>query len=465
MGFDMSREKETRPGDVARFIEEGFQQATQELRRLVGIPSVSSDPSHSPHVEESAEVIASLAKELNIFDYVEISCTSLPGGVGAPAVIARREPRNGRATVLLYAHHDVQPVQKDHWGTDPFVPEERNGRLLGRGAADDKAGVLIHLESLRALGELSGDDLDLGIVLFIEGEEESGSASLTATLAERAELGSDVVIVSDSDNWDDDTPGLTASLRGSVIFTLDVDVLERPVHSGLYGGAAPDAIMVAATLIASLYGADGSVAVSGLHSTSPPSVDIREELFRQEAGVLEGVGLVGSGRLSSRLWKQPSITVIGMTVPSVASASTVLTPSVSLSISLRVAPGQEPTDAFDCIRSHLLQHNTFGARLTFSDLRLGHGHESKPGGRAAHVMRQSLLSAWGAEAADIGIGGSIPFVAAYKEQFPEAEILITGVCDAQTNAHGHDESVSLLSLKRMINAQAYFLTELNQQLW
>lgn len=444
-------------------VRDGFPAAVADLSRLVRIPSVSWDGFDPAHVQASADEVARLVRELGVFDEVLVDRVEIPGtGVlGQPAVLARREPRAGRPTVLLYAHHDVQPPGRDEdWSTPPFEPTVIGDRLYGRGAADDKAGVIAHVAAIRSLLETVGDP-DLGIVLFIEGEEEFGSRSFTALLEKhRALLAADVIVVADSDNWDARTPSLTVGLRGNAAFTLTISTLGHASHSGMFGGAAPDAMLAAIQLLATLHDADGSVAVEGLRSHDQEVPEYSEERLREEAALLEGVRPIGRGPVLSRLWAQPTVTVTGIDAPSVQNASNTLLPSVSVKISARVAPGQSAEEAFAAIRRHLEAHAPYGAHLSFGAVDLGNPFLVDTSAWAVDEALTAMREAWEADPVMVGVGGSIPFIAELKETFPEAHVLVTGVEDPDTRAHSPNESLHLGVLQRAILSEAVLLARL-----
>ena len=444
-------------------VRDGFPAAVADLSRLVRIPSVSWDGFDPAHVQASADEVARLVRELGVFDEVIVDRVEIPGtGVlGQPAVLARREPRAGRPTVLLYAHHDVQPPGRDEdWQTPPFEPTVVGDRLYGRGAADDKAGVIAHVAAIRSLLETVGDP-ELGIVLFIEGEEEFGSRSFTALLEKHRELlAADVIVVADSDNWDARTPSLTVGLRGNAAFTLTISTLGHASHSGMFGGAAPDAMLAAIQLLATLHDADGSVAVEGLRSHDQEVPEYSEERLREEAALLEGVRPIGRGPVLSRLWAQPTVTVTGIDAPSVQNASNTLLPSVSVKISARVAPGQSAEEAFAAIRRHLEAHAPYGAHLSFGAVDLGNPFLVDTSAWAVDEALTAMREAWEAEPVMVGVGGSIPFIAELKETFPEAHVLVTGVEDPDTRAHSPNESLHLGVLQRAILSEAVLLARL-----
>ncbi len=452
---------------VRTAVEQGLPKTIADLSQLVRIPSVSWAAFDPAHVAASADAVAALVRDLGIFESVNITRARIPGAddLGQPAVLARRPARNGRPTVLLYAHHDVQPQGKhEEWESKPFEPTVRGDRLYGRGAADDKAGVMAHIASIRALVEAEGPDFDLGIALFIEGEEEFGSRSFAAFLDDnRDTLRADAIVVADSLNWDIDTPALTIGLRGNVTFRLTVRTLEHASHSGMFGGAAPDAMLAMVKLLSTLHADDGSVAVAGLTSHDQETPDYSEEQLREEAALLPGVTPIGKGSILSRLWAQPAITITGIDAPSVANASNTLLPSVSVRLSARIAPGQKADEARDALEKHLRDNAPFGAHIEISDVDTGEPFLVEASGWAVAEARSAMHDAWGKEPVDIGIGGSIPFIADLVRVFPEAQILVTGVEDPDSRAHSPNESLHLGVFKRSVLTEALLLARMNQR--
>jgi acetylornithine deacetylase/succinyl-diaminopimelate desuccinylase-like protein len=447
-------------------VQGGMPVAISDLGRLVRIPSVSWDGFDAEHVFESANAVKELLESTGAFESVEISRAPIDDErVGQPAVLATRKARNGKPTILLYAHHDVQPPgADDDWESKPFEPTVRGDRLYGRGAADDKAGVMAHVAAIRAFVETVGVDFDLGLVAFIEGEEEFGSRSFANFIVKhREQLAADVIVVADSDNWDTETPALTVGLRGNVTFKLKVSTLEHASHSGMFGGAAPDAMLAAIRLLATLHDTDGSVAVAGLTSRDAATPEYSEEKFREEAALLEGVTPIGRGAVLSRLWDQPAITITGIDAPTVLNASNTLVPSVTVKVSARIAPGQEASEAYAAIEKHLRAQDAFGAHLDILDVDLGNGFLVDTSGWAVAEAKDAMREAWGRPAVDTGVGGSIPFISDLVEMFPAAQILITGVEDPDSRAHSPNESLHLGVFQRAILTEAVLLAKLESR--
>jgi acetylornithine deacetylase/succinyl-diaminopimelate desuccinylase-like protein len=420
-----------------------------DLERLVRIPGIAFDGFDHSQVERSAVAVAELLRGCGLD-------VQIVRGSGQPAVVGRRAAPPGAPTVLLYAHHDVQPVGDPAlWSSEPFEPQERDGRLYGRGAADDKAGVMAHVAALRAWG----DELPVGVVVFVEGEEEFGSDSLDELLETHQEtLRSDVIVIADSGNWDIGRPALTTSLRGLVNCFAEVRVLKNAVHSGMFGGPVPDALTVLSRLIATLHDDNGEVAVDGLVGREGAPVDYPEDRFRHEAGILDGVKLIGSGTITDRIWTKPAVAVLGIDAPGTGVAPNALVPSAKAKLSVRLAPGDDPKSAYAAVRSHLEKYVPWGAQVDVTLESDGAPCVIDATGPAYDAARAAFQAAWdGVAPVDMGVGGSIPFIATFQELFPGAAILVTGVEDPYSAAHGPNESLHLGEFERVCVAEAFLL--------
>jgi acetylornithine deacetylase/succinyl-diaminopimelate desuccinylase-like protein len=423
----------------------------QDLESLARIPSVSLPSFEAEHVESSAGLVADLLRA----EGMEVQIVREGGH---PAVIGHLAGPPGSPTVLLYAHHDVQPPgAEDDWQTPPFEPTERGPRLFGRGVADDKAGVMAHVAALRA----HRGEPPVGLTVFVEGEEETGTDSLPAILSRHREaLAADAIVLADSHNWRVGVPALTTTLRGMVRVTVTVRALEHGVHSGLYGGAVPDGLTALCRLLATLHDEAGDVAVAGLATSVAPELDYTEEDLRRDSSLAEGVRPIGTGSLLSRLWTRPSMTVIGIDAPSVDEAANLLTPVGRAKLSMRIHPDEDPQVAFEALRDHVLEHVPWGCQVEVELVDQGAGFSADAQGEVAAQARAAFTDAWGTEPVDIGVGGSIPFVASFAEQYPQAAILVTGVEDPDTRAHAANESLHLAEFEKVCLAEALLLQRL-----
>lgn len=438
-------------------LDEIFDDVLDRLTGLVAIPSIAWASFDSANVRASAEAVAAMANELGLSTEI-LTAKNADGSDGYPAVVASVPAPEGAPTVLLYAHHDVQPSgRREDWSTEPFVATLQGDRLFGRGAADDKAGIMVHLTSLRLLA----DRLGVGVTLFIEGEEEAGSPSFRNFLTTfQDKLAADVIVVADSGNWAAGTPALTTSLRGMCAVEFTLSTLDHAVHSGMYGGLVPDAMMAMTRLLSTLHSEDGSVAVEGLHTSTETDIDYTEETLRVDSGILETTSLIGHGTLASRLWKQPSVTVIGLDIPDVAVSSNTLQSSLRAKLSIRLAPGDTPENAVAAVEAHLRANLPFGSTLTIGEVEGGSPWQADLTDPVVQTARDALTDAWGTESVTMGIGGSIPFIADLLDVFPDASILVTGVEDPDARAHSANESLYLPDFKAAIVAEALLLQRL-----
>lgn len=428
-----------------------------DLEALVRIPSVSADPGSLAEVRRSAELTARLFRDVGspkveILDEIE---------GGRPAVLVRYAAPPGQPTVLLYAHHDVQPAgDPGQWSSPPFQPTERDGRLYGRGTADDKAGIAAHLAALRAF---SGRP-PVGVTVLIEGEEETGSRNLGTFLARhRAELDADVLVLADADNLTAGTPCFTTGLRGIASCVVELRALERDAHSGMYGGAAPDALTALCRLLATLHDEQGNVAVDGLGSTTAPAGGPSEAGFRAEAGVLDGVRLLGGGSVAERLWARPAATVLAIDATPVASASNTLAATARAKVGLRVAPGDDAVAARRALARHLRRHTPWGLHVSVVEGESGQPFAVDARGPVFDAARAAYGRAYGADVVDIGSGASVPFIAAFAEAYPDAAIVIASAgADGDSRTHSADESLNLADFERACLAEALLLAELRR---
>jgi cysteinylglycine-S-conjugate dipeptidase len=439
--------------DLRAAVDEHFPRVRADLERLIRIPSVSFAGYDPAPVRESAAATAEILEATGLSGVRLLELDGVP-----PAILGEHPAPDGAPTVLLYAHHDVQPPGEEaDWDSPPFEPTERDGRLFGRGSCDDKAGIALHQAAVLA----HGGSPPVGVKVFVEGEEEAGSPNLDRFLAEFGDdLAADVIVLADATNWRAGVPGLTTMLRGLVDCEVEVRTLDHAVHSGMYGGPFPDALTTLCRLLATLHDDRGNVAVAGLHTGTTDPLDLTEAELREQAGVVEGVRQIGEGALTERLWTRPSVSVLGIDAPRVREAGNVLVPAARAKVSLRLAPGQEPAPAMAALVRHLESNAPWGARVTVTPGASAWPFAVEARGPVFDAARRAFLAGWGTEPVDIGSGGTIPFVKAFADAFPEAAILLVGVEDPDGRAHGANESLLLEDFRKGCAAEAILLREL-----
>lgn len=432
------------------------------LKAKIARKAVSAQGVGSPAMKADAEFVAENLRAVGIDARVEQSVDQ-EGNPAAWEVVGSRVVDPAKPTVLLYAHHDVQPAPNEDgvWKTDPFqgTVNEEDGRLYGRGASDDGAGIAIHVGALKALG----DDLGVNVKVFIEGEEEMGSATFIPFVqAHKEDFEADVMIVADSGNWSDSIPSLTTSLRGNAAMDVTVSVLEAPRHSGVAGGPVLDANTMAALLISSVYDADGGLAVPGVESQEVVGGlqrDLDEAQWRADSAVLPGVRLAGTGSLASRVWVKPSVTVIGFDAHPVEGSFNVIAPSCRFRLSLRTAPSQDPRQAMRALGDFLVEHAPFGCAVEWKEVDAGQGWAMDADSPVSKIAERALADAFRTDLVNQGQGGSIPFIPDLCRIFPQYHVLVTGPEDPKSNAHSPNESQSLSLLENSAVAEAYMLRD------
>ncbi|HEY7077963.1 MAG TPA: M20/M25/M40 family metallo-hydrolase [Solirubrobacteraceae bacterium] len=421
-----------------------------DLERLVRIPSVAFDGFPPEPLSAAAEAVAELLREAGDATVREVEVPGDP-----PSVYAELPGPPGAPVVLLYAHYDVQPAPPEGWTSDPFEPVERDGRLYGRGAADDKSGVVAHLAALRAWR----GEPPVTLKLLFEGGEENGKQRLPKLIDGESDLlRADWLVIGDGGNWRLGEPTLSQSLRGHGKLTLELRTLRGALHSGQFGGAAPDALLALTRLLASLHDDRGAVAVAGLHEGEWPGARLPEEDFRRQAEVLDGVELVGGGTVSDRLWARHAISVLGLDAPAVETAGNIVIPAARAKVAVRVPPGADPQASMEAVQRHLEARVPWGAHLSI---------EVEPASTpvlldADAAAERALAAAFGKPVARMGTGGSIPLVARLHEAYPEATIVIWGAQDSDAaHIHAANESVDLSELGRIALAEALLLAEIS----
>jgi acetylornithine deacetylase/succinyl-diaminopimelate desuccinylase-like protein len=442
------------PDQIESAVAAAMPQAVEELRRLAAIPSVA----FPGHPQEPVLAAAAMTEEL-LRGAGLPNVQLIPVEGSFPAVYGEAPAPPGMPTVLLYAHYDVQPAgDPAAWRTPPFEPTLVDGRLYGRGTADDKSGVIAHVAALRAFQ----GRFPVGIKVIIEGQEEYAGERLEAFVERNPELlRADAVVVADTGNPRVGDPSVTTSLRGMAAFTIEARTLREPVHSGQFGGAAPDALAALMRMLTALHDDNGDIRVPGLPRGNFLGQGPAEEEFRGTAGVLDGVSLVGSGSLADRLWSSYAITVTGLDVPTVSGAINAVQPAARARVTVRVPPAADPKTTVNAVVEFLRQVAPWGVQVGFGDFTVGSGFQADSGGKARAALNRAMERAFGRPPRDVGAGGSIPLVNTLLKQFPAAEILLFGAEDEEAATHAPNERVDLGELRRIATTEALFLQELS----
>jgi acetylornithine deacetylase/succinyl-diaminopimelate desuccinylase-like protein len=460
------------PDDVIRALDGAMDAALEDLVALSRIPSVSAAGFDPAEVVRSAEAVADLLGRRGL-EKVEV----LRLGDAHPYVVGEWLHAGPAApTILVYAHHDVQPPGREsHWRTPPFEPTRTgDGRLYGRGVVDDKAGIVLHVAALRAWLDAQGT-LPVNVKLVVEGEEEIGSEHLAEFLrAHRERLDCDVLVLSDTANLDTGIPSLTTSLRGIVQVDVTLRALDHPIHSGMWGGPVPDAATALAVLLGRLVDESGRIAVPGLEDDVPELSDAeRAELealpfdaasFRRDAGMSEDAAFLGDAGRSvyERLWHRPSLALTALEGMPLASAANQLMAEARARIGVRVAPGQDADRVAALVADFVRRDPPGGVSVETSVPAAVSGWKTRAEGPAFDAARRALRDGYGRDATVIGCGGTIPFVGPFLDVLGGVPALLLGLEDPPCNAHGENESLDLADFRKAAHSSAHLLEELSQ---
>ncbi|WFB06413.1 dipeptidase [Streptomyces sp. LX-29] len=440
---------------IARTVAALQPRARAELAELVRFRSVA-DEAQFPKSE--CEAAANwVADALRAEGFTDVALLDTPDGT--QSVYGYLAGPAGAPTVLLYAHYDVQPpLDEDAWLSPPFELTERDGRWYARGAADCKGGVIMHLTALRALREHGG--VPVNVKVIVEGSEEQGTGGLERYAEANPELlAADVIVIGDSGNFRVGLPTVTGILRGMTLVRVQVDTLEGNLHSGQFGGPAPDALAALIRILDSLRAEDGSTTVKGLPADGTwDGIPYPEEDFRRDAKVLDGVELTGSGTVADRVWARPSVTVMGIDCPPVVGATASIQASAAALVSVRIPPGFDATEVTGLLTAHLEQAAPWGARVAVEQLGQGQPFRADTDSPAYAAMGAALSEAYdGQQMAVSGMGGSIPLCNTLAALYPRAEMLLIGLSEPDAQIHAVNESVSPEELQRLSLTEALFL--------
>ncbi len=461
---------------VVAELEKNFPQTLKRLENLVRIPSVSFPNFPASEVTRSAEAVAALMKETGL-ENVEI--LKIEGT--HPYVYGEWVKKPGAPTLLLYAHHDVQPPGREElWESPPFEPTYRQGpggeRMYARGTADDKAGILIHTATIEAFLKATGE-LPVNVKVVIEGEEEIGSTHLLEFLKKyRTKLDADVLCLTDTTNFDCGIPALTVALRGLVAVEVEVRALTKAIHSGMWGGPVPDPAMALSKMLATLIDENGHINLPEVNAMVPPltkeeeqeamRLPFDEKTFREQCGMVEGAHLHREGpHPLLQLWRFPSLTVNALQASSRKQAGNIINDTAWAKVSIRIVDGMDPRAVMKVLKDHLQKTVPWGLEVTLHSEGDGSaGWSTKPRGPAFDAARESMKQGYGVEPFLIGCGGTIPFVRPFEEALGGAPALLIGVEDPYTNAHGENESLLVSDFKKACKSHVLLFQYLNEKM-
>lgn len=439
------------------------------LEDLIRIPSVSAPGFDPAHVRSSADVTLAMLEAAGL---QRVRLLTLEGA--HPYVAAEWLGAPGAPTVLLYAHHDVQPPGRvERWSSDPFDPVERSGRLFGRGSADDKAGAVVHAAAVAGWLSAVGS-LPCNVKVLIEGEEEIGSGHLHRFLSRYGdELRSDVMVLADAGNWSVGQPALTYALRGLTELTVRVRALRAPQHSGMFGGVVPDPVQGLAKMLATLTDDAGKIAVAGIADDVRPLSAAQRDAIRRLpfdaaayariAGMVPGARLFGDPETSAfeRIWMQPAIAVIGLDAHPILGSSNQIIADAAARISVRLAPGQDPERVRSVLAEHLRRVVPWGLQVEIdTTAEAAPAWVCEPTGPAFEAADAALRAAFGKAPVYMGVGGTIPFVGPFAAAFGGVPALLTGPADPTSRIHSEDESLDLADWRNHCHAEANLFAEL-----
>ena len=428
-------------------------EAKTDLAELVSIRSVA-DPEQFPpeECERAAQWMVDAFSKVGLRD---LAAHETPDG--SKAVFGQAPAPPGAPTVLLYCHYDVQPpLDEDAWETPVFELTEKDGRWYGRGSADCKGNVVMHLTALRALG---GGDFPVGVKLIAEGSEEQGTGGLEAYARKNADLlKADTILIADAGNSAVGVPTLTTTLRGIANVVVTVETLRSAMHSGMFGGAAPDALQAMIQMLSTLRDEHGNTTVRGLDNTQRwDGAQYPAEQFRSDATLLDGVDRVGSGTIADMLWARPALTVLGIDAPPVVGSAAAIQPRARARLNLRVPPGIKADQALQALTAHLKAVTPWSARVEVEAEATGEPFIASTEGLGVESLKSALQDAYGRAPTSEGQGGSIPLCNALAETYPDAEIVLMGVEEPRCLIHAPNESVDPSEIERMALAEALFL--------
>jgi len=453
------------------YTEQQWVSILEDLKTLIRIPSISADGFDPAPVTACAQAIVHMMKQAGLTEAEVIKIE----GVHAYAYGSYLGAGPNAPTLLLYGHHDVQPVGREHlWVSPPFDPTIRQGRLYGRGSVDDKAGVMVHLAAIAAYLK-SGNKCPVNFKFIVEGEEEIGSNHLHLFLERyRDKIQADYIVLTDTSNFDTGIPALTYQLRGIVATDITVSTLRQPVHSGMWGGPTPDPVLALCQILARLQNKDGQIAIPGLYDDvdEPPNqvktrlqaLPFNEAQFKQQAGFLEGVQLAGESKYSvyEKLWMRPALSINAIEASSMKNVSNQIVDVARARVGIRIVPSQDEERITQLLESFLKQNPPYGVHVDTKPARGTPWWKTNPQGPAFDAALRAMEKGYGVSPVLVGCGGSIGFVQPFSDILGGVPALLIGLEDPQCNAHSENESLDLGDFKKAIHSAIFLYEELSK---
>jgi acetylornithine deacetylase/succinyl-diaminopimelate desuccinylase-like protein len=455
---------------VLDWLKANHANQVQDLANLVAIPSISTDGEHAKELDQSAALTCEQMRQAGLQN-VEI----LRNGDSYPYAYGEWLGAPSKPTVFLYSHHDVQPDNyRDKWLSDPWKLTERDGRLYGRGSADDKGAIPAQLHAIAAFLKTRGK-LPVNVKVLCEGEEEVGSSNLTGFFqTHKDKLLSDVIVVCDTENIEVGLPSITYSLRGIVAVLVEVESATKPVHSGAAGGQLADAALALDVILARLYWKNGKLPIPGYYDkvrkltlkerNSIKRLPSDEATFRADLGVLAGVQFAGQKKVHpyEQTWRLPSVTIIAQEASSVKNPSNQVLPKAAAIVSSRIVPDQDPDECLKQLTDFLTQDPPWGVKVTVKPHGICMWWMTDPQGPSFEAAMKAMKSGYGQKPVAIGCGGSIPFVGPLAELFGGAPALLLGIEDPKTNAHAPNESLHADDFRKLTASLAHLFENLGR---
>jgi acetylornithine deacetylase/succinyl-diaminopimelate desuccinylase-like protein len=429
-----------------------------ELKDLLRIPSVSTLPQHKTDIEHAADFLAAQMRAIGL-EHVEVINTA-----GHPLVYADWLHTPGKPTALCYGHYDVQPPDPlNEWTTPPFEPTERNQNLYARGAVDDKGQMFMHLKALESLMKSGGGKLPINVRLLLEGEEEVGGESIAKYVKENpAKLKADFALVSDTEMYAPDMPTLCVGLRGLVYTEVEARGAKVDLHSGMYGGVAPNPFVALAQIIAKLKDENGHILIPGFYDrvVAPSSEELKswqslpfdeKEYLHNEVGSSELTGEQGYS-VAERTWARPTLDVHGMPGGFVgAGAKTVIPARATAKISMRLVANQRPDEIFELFSKYIQSIVPRGIQISIRQLSGADPMMIRTDNHYVQASKAAMKEVFGRETVFIRSGGSIPVVADFEKNLHIPSVMM-GFGLPDDNLHAPNEKFHIPNFYRGIES-------------